>query len=269
MCSVVEEQQAEKLRQREARREERHARYLAKRDRKLEDDPAASEPSSVSNSTFTISDEDTGWLSTQAEVVLEPYFMSFDNTWNRLQARRRRCRPCCCGMPSAGLCLVLRALSCFQVVTPRACRGSHVQGACTHMHASAALCCLCNAELERCCSIAHKAEAALKPRHNHTYQYCCRMQAVGEFIDDTEDYVNITLDSHRNQLIQVDLFMNAATFCVSMVTFITGIFGMNLMSGIEESPVAFDLVWALSLALALSILVMFILFMRHKRLAFV
>lgn len=29
------------------------------------------------------------------------------------------------------------------------------------------------------------------------------MQAIGEFIDDTEDYVNITLDSHRNQLIQV------------------------------------------------------------------
>ena len=34
---------------------------------------------------------------------------------------------------------------------------------------------------------------------------CWEVQAIGEFIDDTEDYVNITLDSHRNQLIQVPL----------------------------------------------------------------
>jgi hypothetical protein len=86
---VIEEAEAEKQRQRETRRQERLARFEAKRARKLDDDPAASEPSSVSNSTFTLSEEDTGWLSRQAEMVLEPYFMSFDNTWNRLQARAR------------------------------------------------------------------------------------------------------------------------------------------------------------------------------------
>ena len=83
----MEEQNAEKARQREVRRQERLARFAAKRARKLAGNPLASEPSSVSNSTFTLSEEDTGWLSSQAEMVLEPYFMSFDNTWNRLQVR--------------------------------------------------------------------------------------------------------------------------------------------------------------------------------------
>lgn len=177
-CRIAEESQAEKLRQREQRREERLQRFATKRARKLEGNPDASEPSSISNSTFTISDDDTGWLSSQAEMVIEPYFMSFDNTWNRLQA-------------------------------------------------------------------------------------------IGEFIDDTEDYVNITLDSHRNQLIQADLLLTAASFCVGLVTLVAGVFGMNLQSGYEDDGSAFALVSGLSCALALVLLVLFVLVMRHKQIAFV
>jgi magnesium transporter len=177
-CSILEESQAEKLKQREQRRQDRLVRFEAKRHRKFEDDPDASEPSSVSNSTFTISDEDTGWLSTQAEMVLEPYFMSFDNTWNRLQA-------------------------------------------------------------------------------------------IGEFIDDTEDYVNITLDSHRNQLIQIDLALTAASCCVGLITFITGIFGMNLASGVETNGSLFDVVAIGCVVLAVALLAAFVFIMRQKQLAFV
>lgn len=184
LCRIVAEQNLEKARQREQRRQERLERFEAKRERfelRLAVDPDASEPSSVSNSTFTIDDEDTGWLSSQAEMVLEPYFMSVDNTWTRLQA-------------------------------------------------------------------------------------------VGEFIDDTEDYVNITLDSHRNQLIQVDLLLTAGTFCVSLVTLVSGIFGMNLEHGMladGDNTVIFKLVSTLSCAFSVVILVAFVLIMRHKRLAFV
>jgi magnesium transporter len=177
-CRVLEQQHAEKLRQRDERRMERMARHEAKRQRKLEDDPNASEPSSVSNSTFTLTDEDQGWLSSQVEMLLEPYFMSFDSTWNRLQV-------------------------------------------------------------------------------------------LGEFIDDTEDYVNITLDSHRNQLIQVDLLLTAATFCVALMTLIAGIFGMNLASGFENSTTVFLLVSVLSCVLATLLLAIFVYVMRQKKLAFV
>jgi hypothetical protein len=81
------ENKLEKQKQRDARRAERLERYQIKRRRTLEDDPYASEPSSVSNSTFTLSEEDDGWLSRQAEMVLEPYYMSLDSTWSRLQVQ--------------------------------------------------------------------------------------------------------------------------------------------------------------------------------------
>ena len=85
MCRILEEHRREKLRLREERRAERLTRYELKWRRRLEDDPCASEPSSVSNSTFTLSEDDDAWLSRQAEMVLEPYFMSLDSTWSRLQ----------------------------------------------------------------------------------------------------------------------------------------------------------------------------------------
>jgi Mg2+ and Co2+ transporter CorA len=105
-----------------------------------------------------------------------------------------------------------------------------------------------------------------KPSKN-TYLLCT--QAIGEFIDDTEDYVNITLDSHRNQLIQIDLLLTAATCCVGLMTFVAGIFGMNLYSGLENKPALFDLVSILSCVLAVTILAGFVLLMRHWQLAFV
>lgn len=95
------------------------------------------------------------------------------------------------------------------------------------------------------------------------------MQAIGEFIDDAEDYVNITLDSHRNQLIQVDLLLTAATFCIGLATLMAGFFGMNLASGREASASAFTLVAALSSVVAVALLGGFVLVMRARQLAFV
>ena len=44
-----------------------------------------------------------------------------------------------------------------------------------------------------------------------------RLQTLCEYIDDTEDYINIELDNHRNQLIRLELMLTAATFAVSLV----------------------------------------------------
>jgi len=56
---------------------------------------------------------------------------------------------------------------------------------------------------------------------------------LNEYIKDTEDMVSIKLDTHRNALITVDLVITAFTASLAMVTAITGIFGMNLESGLE------------------------------------
>ncbi|XWS39233.1 hypothetical protein CRYUN_Cryun18bG0032900 [Craigia yunnanensis] len=55
-----------------------------------------------------------------------------------------------------------------------------------------------------------------------------KLTTLREYIDDTEDYINIQLDNHRNQLIQLELFLSSGTVCLSIFSLVTGIFGVNL-----------------------------------------
>lgn len=78
------------------------------------------------------------------------------------------------------------------------------------------------------------------------------LMQLREYIDDTEDYINIQLDNHRNQLIQVnecwiflwsimsfsswssfktlqlELVLSSGTVCSSFYSLVAGIFGMNI-----------------------------------------
>jgi magnesium transporter len=58
----------------------------------------------------------------------------------------------------------------------------------------------------------------------------------------TQDYLNIELDSHRNQLIQLELLLTAGMFAMAIVTLVAGLFGMNLNNKHEESYSAFVIV---------------------------
>ncbi|XP_074312536.1 magnesium transporter MRS2-4 [Silene latifolia] len=55
-----------------------------------------------------------------------------------------------------------------------------------------------------------------------------KILSVREYIDDTEDYVNIQLDNQRNELIQLQLTLTIASFAITIDTLIAGIFGMNI-----------------------------------------
>uniref|UniRef100_A0A2P2L0E2 Magnesium transporter n=1 Tax=Rhizophora mucronata TaxID=61149 RepID=A0A2P2L0E2_RHIMU len=55
-----------------------------------------------------------------------------------------------------------------------------------------------------------------------------KILSVREYIDDTEDYVNIQLDNQRNELIQLQLILTMASFAIAMATLIAGAFGMNI-----------------------------------------
>ncbi|XP_068323899.1 magnesium transporter MRS2-I-like isoform X2 [Pyrus communis] len=55
-----------------------------------------------------------------------------------------------------------------------------------------------------------------------------KLTTLREYIDDTEDYINIQLDNHRNQLIQLELFLSSGTVCLSMCSLVAAIFGMNI-----------------------------------------
>lgn len=55
-----------------------------------------------------------------------------------------------------------------------------------------------------------------------------KLTTLREYIDDTEDYINIQLDNHRNQLIQLELFLSSGTVCLSFYSLVAAIFGMNI-----------------------------------------
>ncbi|XP_059458947.1 magnesium transporter MRS2-4 [Corylus avellana] len=55
-----------------------------------------------------------------------------------------------------------------------------------------------------------------------------KILSVREYIDDTEDYVNIQLDNQRNELIQLQLTLTIASFAIAAETLIAGLFGMNI-----------------------------------------
>ncbi|WCJ18392.1 Magnesium transporter MRS2-4 [Euphorbia peplus] len=55
-----------------------------------------------------------------------------------------------------------------------------------------------------------------------------KILSVREYIDDTEDYVNIQLDNQRNELIQLQLTLTIASFAIALNTLIASIFGMNI-----------------------------------------
>ncbi|KAL6906453.1 hypothetical protein ACP4OV_004054 [Aristida adscensionis] len=55
-----------------------------------------------------------------------------------------------------------------------------------------------------------------------------RILSVREYIDDTEDYVNIQLDNQRNELIQLQLTLTIASFGIAINTFVAGAFAMNI-----------------------------------------
>lgn len=55
-----------------------------------------------------------------------------------------------------------------------------------------------------------------------------KLITLREYIDDTEDYINIQLDNHRNQLIQLELVLSAGTAVLALYASVAGIFGMNI-----------------------------------------
>ncbi|CAI9764544.1 unnamed protein product [Fraxinus pennsylvanica] len=55
-----------------------------------------------------------------------------------------------------------------------------------------------------------------------------KILSVREYVDDTEDYVNIQLDNQRNELIQLQLTLTIASFAIAVETMMAGWFGMNI-----------------------------------------
>ncbi|GKV21230.1 hypothetical protein SLEP1_g31227 [Rubroshorea leprosula] len=68
-----------------------------------------------------------------------------------------------------------------------------------------------------------------------------KILSVREYIDDTEDYVNIQLDNQRNELIQLQLILTILSFAIAAETLIAGSFGMNIPCQLYDKDGIFEI----------------------------
>ncbi|RDX63134.1 Magnesium transporter MRS2-1, partial [Mucuna pruriens] len=87
-----------------------------------------------------------------------------------------------------------------------------------------------------------------------------------EYIDDTEDFINIQLDNVRNQLIQFELLLTTATFVVAIFGVVAGIFGMNFEIALFNVPSAFQWVLVITGVCGIFIFSAFVWFFKYRRL---
>lgn len=91
-----------------------------------------------------------------------------------------------------------------------------------------------------------------------------KLTSLKEYIDDTEDFINIQLDNVRNQLIQFELLLTVATFVVAIFGVVAGVFGMNIQIDIFDDPGAFKWVLIISGIVGLLIFGSFIWYFRRR-----
>ncbi|XP_065628193.1 magnesium transporter MRS2-I-like [Quercus suber] len=92
-----------------------------------------------------------------------------------------------------------------------------------------------------------------------------KLTTLREYIDDTEDYINIQLDNHRNQLIQLELFLSSGTVCLSIYSLVAGIFGMNIpYTWNNNHGYMFKWVIIVSGAICASLFILIISYARYK-----
>lgn len=93
-----------------------------------------------------------------------------------------------------------------------------------------------------------------------------KLLSLKEYIDDTEDFINIKLSNVQNQLIQLELLLTGATFVVTIFAVVTGVFGMNFADSVFDQSSNFNWVLIISSVSCAVIYAFFLLYVKHKRL---
>ncbi|KAF5448295.1 hypothetical protein F2P56_028845 [Juglans regia] len=64
-----------------------------------------------------------------------------------------------------------------------------------------------------------------------------KLTTLREYVDDTEDYINIMLDDKQNHLLQMGVMLSTATLVLSSFVVVAGIMGMNIRIELFEDQV--------------------------------
>ncbi|KAI3435866.1 hypothetical protein D9Q98_001924 [Chlorella vulgaris] len=95
-----------------------------------------------------------------------------------------------------------------------------------------------------------------------------KLRNVGEYIEDTEEYINIELDAGRNRLIRLDIVLTAASFAIAPFNLMAGILGENLVIPpfLTTSVDKFWLINATAFIMCFSFFYSMMLYMRWRKL---
>jgi hypothetical protein len=56
-----------------------------------------------------------------------------------------------------------------------------------------------------------------------------KLDSLGEYISDSEDFVNINMDAVRNRLIKWEILITTASFALGIYAVVAGVLGENLV----------------------------------------
>ncbi|KAK7348784.1 hypothetical protein VNO80_23459 [Phaseolus coccineus] len=89
--------------------------------------------------------------------------------------------------------------------------------------------------------------------------------SLKEYIDDTEDFINIKLGNIQNQLIQFELLLTAATLVAAVFAAVAGVFGMNFETTVFDYPSGFNLVLVITGIVCIALYFALLFYFRYKK----
>ncbi|KAL9933336.1 hypothetical protein V8E36_008054 [Tilletia maclaganii] len=88
-------------------------------------------------------------------------------------------------------------------------------------------------------SSVEELELLLESFEKQVEEVVSEAESMSSNIQNTQEVVELILDSNRNDLLNLDLRTSLTTLAVSSGTLVSGLFGMNLLSHLEENAYAF------------------------------
>lgn len=70
---------------------------------------------------------------------------------------------------------------------------------------------------------------------------------MNEYVDDTEDFINIMLDDKQNQLLQMGVMLSTANMILNAGIVVVGLFGMNITISIFDDSTSYKKFWEAAL----------------------
>lgn len=107
-----------------------------------------------------------------------------------------------------------------------------------------------------------EVEMLLEAYQMHLDHLYNKLQTLDQFVEDAEDLVNVSLDTHRNRIIAVDIMLTAVLTALGIGTAVSGLFGMNMeyQTLLKDETYTFRLVAIIgSVSLPMAVMGMFVL----------